>query len=483
MMRTGRRRACGGACAGACAILLALLVAGCATGARLTRDEVLTRHPNVAGLEQALSDAAAEGVSDLAPDGYREARTAADAALAAGMGGDGEEAEHEAGRGLAVLKKARDDAGRARDILEDVLAPRADARTAGAADLYGARMADLDGRLRDVARRVEQGRLEEAKADRAPLIDAYRGLELDALKKAAGQSAEAAIARAAAGGADDLAPKTMAQAREELAVARSILDANRKDTELAAQHAHHAIRLADRAAHIAERIKDFERLKYTDEDVVVWHQDELAAVTLPLGAAPDFDAPDREVVAELTARVAAAAQRVADLEAEAAQLKTGYEAQLTAASAESARIEQRDRETRERFDRVQALFTPEEASVFLQRGNVLIAAKGFWFPPGQSEIDAVNFPLLNKIVRAIGEFPGSHLEVMGHTDATGDAELNRTLSKLRADKVARFLVDVGGVEPQRVLADGYGEERPLASNDTVEGRAANRRIEILIVNQ
>jgi OOP family OmpA-OmpF porin len=196
-----------------------------------------------------------------------------------------------------------------------------------------------------------------------------------------------------------------------------------------------------------------------------------------------FDAPDREVLAQLTAAVAASAKRASDLEAEVAKQKSGYEAELSAASEQAAQIAQKDRETREKFDRVQALFTPDEANVYLQRGNVLIAAQGFWFPPGQSEIDAVNFPLLNKIVRAIGEFPGSHVEVMGHTDATGDAELNRTLSKLRADKVARFLVDVGGVEPQRVMAEGYGEERPVASNDTVEGRAANRRVEVLIVNR
>jgi len=464
-------------------LVVALAVAGCATGSKLTRDEAMERHPGLAALEKSLSDAAAEGVSDLAPDGFREARKAADAALKAGLAGKGEEADHAAGRGQAALKKARDDAEHARDILRDVLAPREDARKAGAGELYGAEMSDLDGSLRDVARLVEQGRMEEAKARRAPLIDAYRGLELAALKKATDQQALVAIARAEAGGADKLAPKTLAQAREELDVARSILDANRKDTKLAAEHAHHAIQLADRAAHVAERIKDFNRLDYTDEDVVLWHQGQLAQVTAPLGTEPMFDVPDREVLTELTDQVAAAAKRVADLEAQVASMKTGFEAELSAESAQRVLMERKEREVRERFDRVQALFTPEEANVYLQRGNVLIAAQGFWFPPGQSEIEAVNFGLLNKIVHAIGEFPGSHVQVMGHTDATGDDELNRTLSRLRADKVARFLVDVGHVEPQRVMAEGYGEDRPVASNDTVEGRAANRRVEILIVNE
>jgi len=465
------------------AVAVVLLAAGCVTTAGLTRDEAMEQHADLAKLEQTLNDAAAEGISDLAPDGFHDARAAADAALKAGMAGKGDEADREAARGLAVLKKARADAARSRDVLRDVLAPREDARKAGAGELYGADMADLDGRLRDVARLVEQGDVEGAKAKRAPLIDAYRALELNALKKATDQVAQDAIAKAEDAGADRLAPKTLARAKEEMGVARSILDANRKDTALAADHAHRAVQLADRAAHIAETIKDFDRLDYTDEDMVLWHQGQLAAVTAPVGADPVFDVPDREAVAQLTDQVAAAANRVADLEAQVAKLKEGYEAELSAESAQRTTLERKERETREKFDRVQALFTPDEASVYLQRGNVLISAQGFWFPPGQSEIDAINFGLLNKIVRAIGEFPGSYVEVMGHTDATGDAEYNRSLSQLRADKVARFLRDVGGVAPTRVKAEGFGEDRPVASNDTVEGRAANRRVEFLIVNQ
>jgi OOP family OmpA-OmpF porin len=61
--------------------------------------------------------------------------------------------------------------------------------------------------------------------------------------------------------------------------------------------------------------------------------------------------------------------------------------------------------------------------------------------------------------------------------------VNLALSQERARKVARFLVDVGGVEARRVTAQGFGETRPVASNDTKEGRAANRRVEILIINE
>ena len=91
--------------------------------------------------------------------------------------------------------------------------------------------------------------------------------------------------------------------------------------------------------------------------------------------------------------------------------------------------------------------------------------------------------LMNKIIQAVKTFPESHVEIAGHTDSTGSASVNRNLSRARAANVARFLVEVGGIPASQVTATGYGEERPVASNETAAGRAANRRVEVLIINQ
>ncbi|MCO6412303.1 MAG: OmpA family protein [Thiogranum sp.] len=140
-------------------------------------------------------------------------------------------------------------------------------------------------------------------------------------------------------------------------------------------------------------------------------------------------------------------------------------------------------EQRNAIDKVQSMFTPAEANVFQQRNNVLIAAHGFRFPPGGSELETQNFVLLNKIIQAIRTFPESRINVSGHTDSTGSAAINQTLSELRAGNVARFLTEVGGIAAERISVNGYGKERPVASNETAEGRAANRRVEILIINK
>jgi outer membrane protein OmpA-like peptidoglycan-associated protein len=156
---------------------------------------------------------------------------------------------------------------------------------------------------------------------------------------------------------------------------------------------------------------------------------------------------------------------------ETATQRSRYEQELTLTTEQRAAV-----------DKVQSLFTPAEANVYEQRGNVLISAHGFRFPTGGSEIGTDNFALMSKIIQAIKTFPDSTIQISGHTDSTGSEAVNRNLSRARADNVAKFLIDVGGISASRIMATGYGEDKPVASNSTPEGRAANRRVEILIKN-
>jgi OOP family OmpA-OmpF porin len=84
-------------------------------------------------------------------------------------------------------------------------------------------------------------------------------------------------------------------------------------------------------------------------------------------------------------------------------------------------------------------------------------------------------------VKFINQYPGHKIEVEGHTDSVGDAGYNQGLSARRAENVRMTLVDKYGVAADRISARGFGEEKPLASNDTVEGRQQNRRVEVEIL--
>jgi OmpA-OmpF porin, OOP family len=88
--------------------------------------------------------------------------------------------------------------------------------------------------------------------------------------------------------------------------------------------------------------------------------------------------------------------------------------------------------------------------------------------------------LLRKMQAAIDVFPGSHVEVQGHTDAFGADEANMRLSEQRAQAVQQYLLANMQLRSVTVDAVGYGETVPLANNETPEGRLRNRRIDLLI---
>jgi outer membrane protein OmpA-like peptidoglycan-associated protein len=126
------------------------------------------------------------------------------------------------------------------------------------------------------------------------------------------------------------------------------------------------------------------------------------------------------------------------------------------------------------------MFLPSEAEVYAQPNDIIIRSSGFNFDIGKEYILPSNIPLLNKIVTAILKFPKAHIEIQGHTDSTGDNALNQTLSEKRAQSIKDFLINMFKIEPSRVTSTGFGSQKPLATNKTQEGRAKNRRIEIVI---
>ncbi|WP_321489148.1 OmpA family protein [uncultured Hyphomonas sp.] len=101
------------------------------------------------------------------------------------------------------------------------------------------------------------------------------------------------------------------------------------------------------------------------------------------------------------------------------------------------------------------------------------------FDSSSSVIDASSNALLDAVAAAVRRCPGT-LRIEGHTDSTGPEDDNETLSRNRALAVRNALV-ARNLDPQRLIAEGYGATRPIAGNTTPEGRARNRRIEIRVV--
>ena len=446
---------------------------GCASSQpKLTLEQVLDQYPQVSSLDTEIQNATAKGSSYLAPESFETAFNSLEDAMNAAHNNKAEEANEAAAKGLDVVAKMKSDTSSSRQILSEVLQARERAMAAGVSTLQGEKLADLDKDLKKTSALIEDGKIEKAKQRRPELLEGYTQLELTALKQSTADKAKSAIANAKQQGAEKYAPKTLAQAEEEMALAVSILDADRTQTAKADTQAKNAMWLADRSASITETVKDFDRRDYTMEDVVLWHQSQLSTINQPLGGQLPFNESSDKPVLSLKTSIE---------QLKAAEDKYGK--QLAKTEEERLAAEARSLAVKAQFETVQAMFNKDEANVYLQRQNVLISAHGFIFPSGQSEIQTANFPMMNKIIRAIKLFPAARIEITGHTDSTGADNINQSLSTARADKVGKFLIEVGEIASDRITTSGYGESRPVASNSNAAGRAENRRVEIKIINE
>jgi len=187
------------------------------------------------------------------------------------------------------------------------------------------------------------------------------------------------------------------------------------------------------------------------------------------------DAEQNQLASEVSdrdARIAGLTEQVAQLEA---KLGGASEAQASL----QAQVEAQEMANR-RFAQVEQKFTRDEARVLREQGDVVIRLVGMNFTSGQSVIRPDHFPLLTKVKEAIAMYPGGRVRIEGHTDAYGTDEANLKLSQARADAVAQYLLANSTLDPGSVEAVGFGETRPIANNETQEGREKNRRIDVVI---
>lgn len=163
---------------------------------------------------------------------------------------------------------------------------------------------------------------------------------------------------------------------------------------------------------------------------------------------------------EISAAQAEQALRLAEAQALEAQLSR-REAELAAAAADSLRMQ------------LQGMTARSEA-----RGQVMTIS-GEAFASGQSALRAEARDNLQKVIDLINANPGAPVLIEGHTDSQGSANLNQVLSQRRAEAVRDALIQKG-VDGSRLRAVGLGKDRPVADNGTAEGRARNRRVEVVV---
>ncbi|WP_460147811.1 OmpA family protein [Pseudomonas sp. S2_A02] len=143
-----------------------------------------------------------------------------------------------------------------------------------------------------------------------------------------------------------------------------------------------------------------------------------------------------------------------------------------AAQRAQARLEARDQQIKQLQDSLNAKQT--DRGTLVTFGDVLFATN-------KAELKSNGLVNINKLAQFLQENPDRKVIVEGYTDSTGSASYNQSLSERRATSVQVALIKMG-VDPARIVAQGYGKEYPVAENSSVSGRAMNRRVEVTISN-
>lgn len=134
----------------------------------------------------------------------------------------------------------------------------------------------------------------------------------------------------------------------------------------------------------------------------------------------------------------------------------------------------------EQLKRIQKQFKASEAEVYRDGNTVYFRLRGLKFPEAKAVLKDENLWLLGKVQKAIKGLGIKEVIVEGHTDNVGKRETNEKISEERAQTIKNYLLSIDAVPANKISARGRAEETPIATNTTPEGRAQNRRVDIIV---
>jgi outer membrane protein OmpA-like peptidoglycan-associated protein len=391
------------------------------------------------------------------------------------------------------FREATQKAELARTKFAQVLKSRQDAANAQAPELSPDLWQQAQRKFGEAIRYLGRGDLKSAGRRDVGATGLYRDAELVAIKAQYLSETRRLLADADRARVGRYAPITLGKAKKLLADAERELNENRYDTDLPRSLARQANYEAKHAIYLSEIVRRVRDRDLTAEQLVLQWEGPLREIAGVADIQPDMETGPATLTAELIAyfenqarELQALQQEKAENEIRMADLEEELQAldeRLGGATAERAALIQRleaQARVKERFERVEKMFTSDEARVFRQGDTVILRLVGLSFDSGTSQIKPDNFDLLAKVEKAIDVFPRSELIIEGHTDSHGGDDFNQKLSQERAESVQQYMINAMRIPTYRLIATGYGETRPVASNETEAGRARNRRIDIVI---
>jgi len=464
----------------------------------------------IGGLSQALADEARDILFSEAIAARTAATEARGALLAPESFGDGEAdyrratEGYERGRSLERVRRSLNDATEAYRLatavatrgqaeFAEALSARAAAIEAGADKLTSDSWADAERRFRLAAISLERADQKLALERGATALDLYRQTELEAIKKRLLTETRALIEQARRNRVQRSAPRTLEKAQRLLAEADTALEEDRYDTDRPRALARQANYEARHAIYLAQYLDSQRDQRATEEDLILAMEEPLRRIAAAAEIAAEFDKGPAEPAGRVIEYLQTQQDRVQNLEQDLdertrqvfalEQEITGVYERLGGVSDQRQAMQrelERQEMERQRLLQVEALFERDEARVLRQGEDVILRLTGLRFPVGGADIPATGMDLMSRVQTALRLYPDAQITVTGHTDSFGSDAANFELSRRRAESVRTYLLTNLRIPAARVAAVGYGETRPVSSNETPEGRANNRRIDLIV---
>jgi outer membrane protein OmpA-like peptidoglycan-associated protein len=418
--------------------------------------------------------------------------------------------------------------------LQEYLSPREKAKEAGAPRLVPELYQKAYQQFVKATAKVESGDVKNAlkEAEKAaPLFDIA---EMEAIRADILGGADRLIQKALADEAGKYALSTLDKARTARKKANAILTNERYNRTEAVQEAKRAEYEAQHASSIAASVRSLNKNDQAWEKLMLVYEiqmnrvgTELGLDFLPFHNGP-FEAADTLIArvsilhadndrmkkesAEMTSSLTGNLQQTLALFGDASAIEDPTVLATTVQRRVSALLEDKDLlsqqvetsrsqlsdlsaeheevsaalgsrlEQEKKFKTAKMKLNPSEGEVLFNSSNdIVLRLTGLSFDIGKSDIKDSHTPLLQKVMEVIELFPKAQLVIEGHTDASGDPQSNLQLSEKRAFAVMQYLRQSLLIPSDRIQAIGYGSDRPVASNKTTDGRAKNRRIDIIIM--
>ena len=437
----------------------------------------------------------AKDAVNLAPDTYaRAARAYRSAEKKFSEARSLDAVQRDLDKSTKGFKQAEFVAELAQTKLGNMLKARTDAKQVEAEKFSARVWQRAETAYRSALNNNEDGRPKSALRQAESATKLYREVELTAIKTIYLAETGMLITTAEKQSAKRYAPETLAKAKDLLRRAEIELTENRYDTDLPRSLAREAQYEARHAIHLTAYLKQAKQMRRTPESLILEWEAPLQQIAAAADMNAEFDEGYEEPVATMIAYIEdrnaeshELGQQVADRNAEIMALNDEigelHDA-LGGAASEQEFLQQRlqaQENLRLKVKEIESTFDRSEAQVFRDSSEIYIRLVGLSFPSGSADIGDTDYQLLTKVQNAIRIFDDSEVIVEGHTDSHGADESNLSLSEQRAESVRQYLMTQMGLSYEQVSAVGYGETQPVANNETPQGRAKNRRIDVRIV--